>query len=80
MATVFDKGNSVLTALMTPPYNLTLYSTDNEMRPEALDCLIAGLRQENIPSVMSDKVQALALSIHCHIFEEKVMQIQSWLS
>ncbi len=66
--------------MATPPYNLTIYSTDNEKRPEALDCLIAGLRQENIPSVMSDKVQALALSIHRHIFEEKVMQVQSWLS
>ncbi len=62
MATVSDAGKIVLTALMTPPYNLSLYSTDHEMRPEALDCLVAGLSQENVPGVRSDKVQALAFA------------------
>ena len=58
MATVSDEGKILLTALMTPPHNLTLYSTDNELRPEALDCLIEGLGGENIPGVMAEKALA----------------------
>lgn len=62
MATASENGKILLTALMTPPHNLTLYSTDNKMRPEALDCLISGLAQENIPGVISEKNLALAFA------------------
>lgn len=61
-ATVSNKEEIALTALMTPPHNITLYSTDNEMRPEALDCLIDGLGHQNIPGVTSDKALALAFA------------------
>lgn len=55
MATVSDDGKILLTALMTPPHNLTLYSTDNELRPDAQGCLIEGLGDEKIPGVMAEK-------------------------
>ena len=43
MATVSDNSGIKLTALMTPPHNLTLYATDNQYDDEVLECLIDGL-------------------------------------
>lgn len=62
MATVSDAQGIVLTALMTPPHNITLYATDNESSPGALDCLLAGLDDVDIPGVISDKTLALAFA------------------
>lgn len=55
MATVSDANGIQLTALMTPPHNLTLYATDNRIDPKAIDCLIEGLKDENIPGVTTEK-------------------------
>ena len=56
MATVSD-GGILLTALMTPPHMLTLYTTDNRIDEEALACLIHGIEDSgvSIPGVMSEK-------------------------
>ena len=62
MATVSDKGEILLTALMTPPHNITLYKTDNVMRPDALDCLITGLGDMCVPGVISEKQLATAFA------------------
>lgn len=45
-----------LTAIMTPPYNLTLYATDNRVDEEAIACLIDGLGSTPfiVPGVMSE--------------------------
>lgn len=43
---------------MTPPYNVTLYATDNIITPQAVDCLIEGLIDYNIPGVMTEKTLA----------------------
>ncbi len=55
MATVSDANSIVLTALMTPPYNITLYATDNVIIPEAVTCMIDGLSNYKIPGVVSEK-------------------------
>ncbi|MNC07554.1 Acetyltransferase (GNAT) family protein [compost metagenome] len=55
MATVSDTQGIQLTALMTPPHNITLYATDNLIHPEAVDCLIEGLKGHNIPGVITEK-------------------------
>ncbi|HPW53680.1 MAG TPA: GNAT family N-acetyltransferase [Erysipelotrichaceae bacterium] len=62
MATVSDQEKILLTALMTPPFNITLYATDNIISIEALDCLIAGLSQVYIPGVVTEKALALAFA------------------
>ncbi|MCL2058322.1 MAG: GNAT family N-acetyltransferase [Oscillospiraceae bacterium] len=43
MATVSDDAGVLLTALMTPPHNLTLYETNNQHDSAVIDCLIEGL-------------------------------------
>jgi len=48
MATVTD-GGIVLTAIMTPPFNITLYATDNKENPAAIACLVEGLLSAKIP-------------------------------
>ena len=58
MATVSDANGIQLTALMTPPHNITLYATDNEIKPTVIDCLINGLENREIPGVMSEKALA----------------------
>jgi predicted GNAT family acetyltransferase len=58
MATVSDESGVLITALMTPPYNVTLYATDNIITPQAVDCLIEGLIDYNIPGVMTEKTLA----------------------
>lgn len=58
MATVSDEKGIKLTALMTPPHNITLYATDNIIVPEAINCLIGGLKDYEIPGVMTEKTLA----------------------
>ena len=57
MATVTAEQEVLLTALMTPPFNITLYATDNHLEDEALSCLIEGLLVSDfsIPGVVSEK-------------------------
>ena len=43
MAAVSDGQGVHLTAVMTPPHNMTLYATDNRIDNEALSCLVNGL-------------------------------------
>ena len=60
MATVSDDAGIRLTAIMTPPHNLTLYATDNLINETALICLIDGLSETGfyVPGVMSDNALA----------------------
>jgi len=53
MATVESNNEIQLIALMTPPWGLTLYATDNVINNEAINCLIKGLKNHTIPSVVS---------------------------
>lgn len=55
MATISDDKGIQLTALMTPPHNITLYATDNLINPEAINCLIDGLINREIPGVTTEK-------------------------
>lgn len=55
MATVSDENGIQLTALMTPPHNITLYATDNIIQPSAIHCLINGLKDYKIPGVTTEK-------------------------
>ena len=59
MATASDAEGIQLTALMTPPHNLTLYATDNRVNPEAIRCLIDALEGHDIPGVITEKSLAL---------------------
>ncbi|CAM4379489.1 GNAT family N-acetyltransferase [Paenibacillus typhae] len=55
MATISDDQGIQLTAIMTPPHNITLYATDNIINPEAVSCLIDGLKDREIPGVTTEK-------------------------
>ena len=55
MATISDANDILLTAVMTPPHNITLYATDNIVNPKAISCLIDGLKNHEIPGVMTEK-------------------------
>jgi len=57
MATVSDGDALLLTAIMTPPWSLTLYATDNAYSDAVLGCLIDGLLAHNIEvnAVMTEK-------------------------
>lgn len=55
MATVSDDKGIQLTAIMTPPHNITLYATDNIINPEVVSCLIDGLKDREIPGVTTEK-------------------------
>lgn len=55
MATVSDDNGILLTALMTPPYNITLFATDNIINKNAVICLIDGLKDHDIPGVTTEK-------------------------
>lgn len=55
MATVSDVSGICLIALMTPPHNITLYSTGNIINHQAIKCLIDGLDKYNIPGVTTEK-------------------------
>ena len=54
MATVSNANGIQLTALMTPPHNITLYATDNIIDPKAINCLIEGLKDYDIPGVTTE--------------------------
>jgi len=57
MATVSDNfGKILLVAIMTPPFNITMYETNNIRNDEALNCLCDNLIKENIhvPGVTSE--------------------------
>lgn len=58
MATISDANGIHLTALMTPPHNITLYATDNIINPKAINCLIEGLKDHEIPGVTTEKTLA----------------------
>lgn len=58
MATVFDTDGIQLIALMTPPHNITLYATGNIINHQAINCLIDGLAEYEIPGVMTEKALA----------------------
>jgi len=49
MATVSDHDEIKLTAIMTPPHNLTLYATDNQYSDETIASLINGIIDADIP-------------------------------
>jgi len=57
MATVCNAKGIQLTAIMTPPHNITLYATDNLINLEAISCLIDGLNDHEvtIPGVLTEK-------------------------
>ena len=55
MATISDANGICLTALMTPPHNITLYSTDNKINHQAIKCLVDGLESYEIPGVTTEK-------------------------
>lgn len=54
-STISDAGGIQLTALMTPPHNITLYAADNIINPEAINRLIDGLEGREIPGVTTEK-------------------------
>ena len=58
MATISDANGIQLTAIMTPPHNITLYATDNIINPEAISCLIDGHKDYEIPGVTTEKTLA----------------------
>lgn len=55
MATISDDKGIQLTAIMTPPHNITLYATDNIINTEAISCLIDELKNHEIPGVTTEK-------------------------
>ncbi|MCL2287104.1 MAG: GNAT family N-acetyltransferase [Firmicutes bacterium] len=55
MATVHDESGVLLTAIMTPPWNIALYATDNKIDAAAIDCLINGIADTPIPGVLAEK-------------------------
>ena len=60
MATVSNDEGLRLTAIMTPPHNLTLYATDNVIDDDAIACLIGGIAGTDfqVPGVMTDNTLA----------------------
>ncbi len=58
MATVYDANGIQVTALMTPPHNITLYATNNIINHQAVNCLLDGLTEYNIPGVTTEKTLA----------------------
>lgn len=57
MATVADDAGIRIAAMMTPPYKITLYATNNNCDESALQCLINGIKNAGVqpPGVMTDK-------------------------
>ena len=56
MAAVTDGAGICLTAVMTPPHNLTLYATDNRYDADTIACLVNGLLETGapVPGVMTE--------------------------
>ena len=55
MATVSDENGILLTAIMTPPFNVTLYATNNKINQDAVKVLVSGLENTAIPGVVTEK-------------------------
>jgi hypothetical protein len=56
MAVVTDENDEIaLTALMTPPHNITLFATNNSIEASAVECLVDGIVASGIepPGVMT---------------------------
>ncbi len=68
MATVTENHAIVLVALMTPPYNITLYAVHNEANKVHVSCLIEGLKGHFIPGVTTEKTLA---ELFCALYTEK---------
>jgi len=64
MATVSDENGIHLTAIMTPPKEMSLYSTNNIINQAAITCLIEGMAQAGIslPGLMAEKQLTEAFS------------------
>lgn len=62
MATISDDRGILLCALMTPPHNITLYATDNEIDIEAIDCLIDHTTDDAIPGVTTESTLAICFA------------------
>jgi predicted GNAT family acetyltransferase len=64
MAAVSDGTEIRLVALMTPPYNLTLYAAENQINDAALDCLVDALLEAGapVPGVVTEKTLAEAFA------------------
>jgi len=59
MATVSDDVGVQLTAIMTPPHNLTLYARENKIDEAVVECLIEGIGDVPVPGIMAKKDMAL---------------------
>lgn len=66
MATISNEQGILLTALMTPPFNITLHATDNQRDEKALKCLVDGLLANKIavPGVVAEKSLAESFARH----------------
>ena len=62
MATVSDGSSIQMTAIMTPPHNIALYATDNNINLDAINCLVKGLADYPIPGVLTEKELAKRFS------------------
>jgi uncharacterized protein len=81
MAAVTDGAGIRLTAVMTPPHNLTLYATDNRYDGESVACLVNGLLETGVPvpGVMTEnrlaedfaRAYAAAKSVHYQIHKRQ---------
>lgn len=72
MSTVSDNaGNIQLISIMTPPFNITMYETDNLPNDEALECLRDNILKENlnVPGITSENKLADRFS---KIYTEKM--------
>lgn len=78
MATISDENNILLTAIMTPPHNITLYATDNIIQPFAIKCLIDGLKDYEIPGVMTET--SLAKSFAEEYIAQKELTFETTMS
>ena len=58
MVAVYDGSSIQLIAVMTPPHNITLYARDNLINPKAINCLLDGLTNYEIPGVTTEKTLA----------------------
>ena len=69
MATVSDDRGILLTAVMTPPHNLTLYATDNKNDDAAVQCLIDEIINSgiHIPGIMAEKSLAEMFAQACSL-------------
>ncbi len=62
MATVSKDKQILLTVLMTPPHNITMYATGNKFSNDVLDCLTLHLDDVDIPGVTTESNLAYAFA------------------